>query len=246
MTNEEAKFILSGYRANGRDAEDPTMAEALKRAQMDPALGAWFAREQAHTAAVAAKLADVVPPAGLREAILAGGRVSAGPASWWRRGAKTLAMAAAVAVLISAATMTWWNGRPAGEGDPLAEYAMREVASGVRHAGHGAAVAALQTAMKNPAMRLSEALPVDFSELERTGCRGLRVNGRPVLEVCFEREGRWFHCYIGRVENFPELAERQAPEFITEQGVTAAAWSDGVYRVVVAGRAGREVLAQML
>jgi hypothetical protein len=39
MTNEEAKFILGGYRGNGRDASDALFAEALKQAQTDPALG---------------------------------------------------------------------------------------------------------------------------------------------------------------------------------------------------------------
>src|SRR5206468_40161 len=76
MNNTEAKFILNAYRPNGRDATDATFAAALQQAKADPALGAWFAREQSHGAAVAAKLRAIVPPAGLREAILAGGRVS--------------------------------------------------------------------------------------------------------------------------------------------------------------------------
>ena len=76
MNNTEAKFILNAYRPNGRDANDATFSAALAQAKSDPALSVWFAREQAHGAAVAAKLHEVVPPAGLREAILAGGRVS--------------------------------------------------------------------------------------------------------------------------------------------------------------------------
>lgn len=252
MTNEEAKFILSGYRSSGRDAGDAMFTEALKQAQSDPVLGAWFAREQAHTTVVSAKLSVIPPPAGLREAILAGGRVSGATRAWWRQPA-WLAAAAALAVLIGAAGVWKRTNRApvsaplvASVDDPLAKFALEDALEGMRHAGHGAALASLQLAMKDPAMRLTEALPVNFEELERTGCRTVWLDHRPVLEVCFERNGTWFHCYIGRHEDFPEVAERQAPVFAQSGEVTAAIWSNGTYRVVVASLAGREALAQLL
>ena len=64
MNNTEAKFILNAYRPNGRDAGDATFRAALDQAKSDPALGAWFAREQAHGIAVAAKLREITggPP----------------------------------------------------------------------------------------------------------------------------------------------------------------------------------------
>jgi hypothetical protein len=65
MTNLEAKFVLSAYRASGSDACDPAMQEALQQAQRDPALGAWLEQEQAHAMAVAARLAEVPLPAEL-------------------------------------------------------------------------------------------------------------------------------------------------------------------------------------
>ena len=90
MNNSEAKFILNAYRPGGRDADDATFGAALAQARNDPALGAWLVREQAHGAAVAAKLRVVAPPAGLREAILTGARRDAPGGSnrhgWrWRR-----------------------------------------------------------------------------------------------------------------------------------------------------------------
>ena len=254
MTNEEAKFILSGYRSSGRDAGDAMFAEALKQAQSDPALGAWFAREQAHTTVVSAKLSAIAPPAGLREAILAGGRVSGAGRAWWRQ-PMWLAAAAAVAVAIGGARV--WRkttdgaspGVPAVAAmttDPLARFALEEVGERRPHGGHGAALASLQVAMTDPAMRLTRALPVNFEELERTGCRTVWLDQRPVLEVCFERNGTWFHCYVGRNEDFPELPARSGPVFAERGEVTTASWSNGVYRVVVATLAGREALAQVL
>src|SRR5437879_363453 len=110
MTNTEAKFILAAYRANGGDAGDAAMADAVQQAKNDPLLRAWFQRAQGHDAAVAAKLREISPPAGLREAILAGGRASTGirqarrPA--WLR---PTWLAAAAAILILAGGLGWWR-----------------------------------------------------------------------------------------------------------------------------------------
>ena len=92
MNSTEAKFILQARRPDGADDAEPRFAEALEQARRDPALAAWLAREQAFDAAVAEKLRSTQPPAGLREAILAGAKVSR-PLPFWRR-TQTLAMAA--------------------------------------------------------------------------------------------------------------------------------------------------------
>src|ERR1039458_1792759 len=76
MNNNEAKFLLCAYRPGGRDADDPAFAGALAQARQDPALGAWFAREQAFDTMMASQLGSIAPPPGLREAILTGASVS--------------------------------------------------------------------------------------------------------------------------------------------------------------------------
>ena len=87
MTTQEAKFLLSAYRPDGRDAADPFFAEALAQARSDPELAAWFAREQAMDARISERLGGIVPPQALRESILAGARgasvtlMSSGPAA---------------------------------------------------------------------------------------------------------------------------------------------------------------------
>ena len=99
MNNEEAKFILQGYRPDGTDAGDEAFRAALDQVRHDPALRDWFAREQAFDAGVSAKLNAVPAPTGLREAILAGGRVSSATPTetrWWRSPAM-LAAAASIA-----------------------------------------------------------------------------------------------------------------------------------------------------
>jgi hypothetical protein len=71
MTNQEAKSILGAYRPNGQDAADAVFDEAVRQAQRDPQLGAWFAHSRGLDAAMMGKLRELAPPPGLKEAILA-------------------------------------------------------------------------------------------------------------------------------------------------------------------------------
>ena len=251
MNNTEAKFILNAYRPGGGDAGDAAMAGALAQAASDPALGAWLAREQAHGAAVAAKLREIAPPAGLREAILAGGRISGGqdaatlaPRARWTRPA-WLAAAAAVALLLTA-TVALWSKRTAADA-PLIDFALVDALDGPKHHGHGDAAGTLQGWLGQASTRLgSGAMPVSFTALRTTGCRTVNVAGRDVLEVCFKRDGAWFHFYVARVEDFPNAPAVAGPSFSQSGKVVAAVWADGAHRFVVASMAGRAAVQQLL
>jgi hypothetical protein len=72
MTNARAKFLLSVYRPNGADAEDPAFKEALAQAQRDPTLGSWFREQQAFDELIFAKLRSIEVPANFPTAILGG------------------------------------------------------------------------------------------------------------------------------------------------------------------------------
>lgn len=242
MNNAEAKFILQGYRPNGADASDATFQTALGQVQRDPALHEWFARQQAFDGAVSAKLNEVSVPAGLREAILAGGRVTeAGPTQtrWWRSPAM-LAAAAAIAVIFSAALALWPKQVLADTA--LASYVMTDAAHGELHGGHG--TGSLQAMLADPTTRLGRGLPVSFEALRKGGCRTVSYEGHDVLEVCFNREGVWFHCYIGQRADFPAVAA--APAFLDRDGMSVAAWADEAHVYLVAGKAGRAALQRLL
>ena len=79
MTNECAKLLLSAYRSNGADAQDPVFKEALDQARHDPVLANWFREQREFDEIISAKLRSIEAPAGLREAILAGLRTTAIP-----------------------------------------------------------------------------------------------------------------------------------------------------------------------
>ncbi|MEO0018966.1 MAG: hypothetical protein RLZZ522_2249 [Verrucomicrobiota bacterium] len=70
MDREQARFILSSFRAGGADRADPGFAAALELADADPELGQWLASERAFDAAFAAALVRVPLPEPLRQHIL--------------------------------------------------------------------------------------------------------------------------------------------------------------------------------
>ncbi|MSU25168.1 MAG: hypothetical protein EXS32_15285 [Opitutus sp.] len=247
MNNLEAKFILNAYRPGGRDAGDATFEPALAQARSDPALGAWFAREQTHGGAVAAKLREIAPPAGLRDAILTGARLggsaTAGRRAWWAQ--PSWLVAAAAAVLLAMGTALWPRWQAAGDGD-LTTFAVEDAKLHVLHGGHGLAAAAWQTTLSQSSARVTGLPALDFSALRNTGCRTLSVAGHDVLEVCFQRDGKWFHCYIGRRADFSALANLASPLLVQRGAMGVATWADAAHVFVLASDAGLAAVQRLL
>jgi hypothetical protein len=244
MTHEDAKFILHAYRPDGSDAGDATFGAAVKLAREDPGLARWFERQQAFDRAIAAKLAAVEPPPELRAAILAGGRISGRerPAWWWRP--QWMALAASAVVLVVASVLLW-PGRAAAGGAFVA-FVANDARHPENHGGAGAPAEALQATLSAPENRLGAGLSVDFDALRSTGCRSLSFRGHEVLEVCFKRNGAWFHCYVVRREDFPSLAALAVPAISELSHVEVATWADSAHIYLVAGEAGRAALQRLL
>ncbi len=245
MSNDEGKFVLHAYRPGGRDANDPAFTTALAQAKNDPALGTWFAREQAHATVVAAKLRSITPPAGLREAILAGGNATERGGARQRRWTPSVwfSLAASIAALVAVSVALWPKSN--AQVAELTAFALNDVVHG-RHGGHGGPEKALQAQLSQTDTHLGAGLPVDFATLETSGCRTLRVAGHDVLEVCFVRNGAEFHCYIGRARDFPETGSDDGMTFVQRAGLAAAGWTKGAYRFVVVGDAGLDAVKRLL
>ena len=245
MTNEEAKFILSAYRPGGSDAGSAVFAAALAQAQQDPALGAWLAREQQHAAGISVRLREITPPAGLREAILAGARVSGGipTRAWWRR-PPWMALAASLAVVLGVAANIGWRS-PSVQMARLAAFAVNDTLH-AQHGSHGPAFDTLDRLLSEPATHVSGRLPVDFATLRSTGCRTLSFAGHDVVELCFTRGGDEFHFYVLRQADFPRLPASGAVEFGQRDGLGFASWTDATYRFVTVSAAGVSAIRQLL
>lgn len=248
MNNEQARFLLRAYRPGGRDADDAAFSEALQQAQADPALGAWFEGQQAFDAAVAARLQAVTPPPGLREAILTGARLSrAEPRTWWRS-AGWLAMAASLAVIASlVATYRVWRPGPAqAELAQIADFALTEPAVAHDAGPHADHLGAFGAWLQNPAIRITSDPPVDLAQLKAQGCRAVNIAGHEVFEVCFNRNGGWYHLYLARRSDFAPAQGPAGPVF-REQGQRATvAWTDQECAYVLMARGGADALRRIL
>lgn len=244
MTTEEAKFILSAFRPGGGDTTEAAFEEAMRMAAADPALAAWFAQSRSHDAAVAAKLRLVPPPAGLREAILAGVRVSdpkrsSGLGWGWIGG-----LAAAAAAVIGLLSLRV----PAGPDSGAAAYGGFAINDMVneRHGGQGEPAAALISGLQAKGSRMPSADQIDFEKLKDTGCRTINFAGHDVVEVCFQRDGAWFHLYVTRRDGPMGDSVARGPSFLSEAAGYAAVWSDRRFDYVLASKAGLEAIRRLL
>jgi len=246
MNPEQAKFILSSGRRDERHAADPLFAEALRAAERDPALAAWFERSCAHDREIAAKLATIEPPAGLREAILAGGRASA-----TRRKTRflraTLAAAAALAVGISVSR--WSATANAAEPTDLAKFALADSSRGWVHSHADSVQNQFERWLDEGGGRAGLPLPANLAQLQALeGCRVIDVAGRDVFEICFQHEGRWLHLYATRIEPGENLAPdaRVATTMTGER--CCATWVDTAhgYRVALVGSSDSPVFSRVL
>jgi hypothetical protein len=234
MNNNEAKFILNAYRPDGADAGDPTFEAALAQSRADPALGAWFERAQAFDRSVADKFQEVVPPAGLRESIIAGARLSnaPNPSPWWRR-TPLLAMAASIAVLIAVGVgALWTTNRAQAANQTLPEFATDYVAGSFFLSQRGGNLDELRAWLARQDAPLPAEIPAGFSQLRSLGCKTVQYRGRDVSLICFG-EGKEYHLFIARRSDFPSIQGGVAPVFQVRRGLAAATWSDEQNHYVV-------------
>lgn len=245
MTRDEARFILAAYRPNGGDASDPALAGALNQAGLDPALERWFERSRAFDSAVAGKLAAITPPPGLREAILAGARMSRAPLpprSRWARPQRWVALAAAITLLFGAGV--WTRARLASGPAALAEFALSDLVHG-HHGGTGAATGELERRLAVTAQPLPAEVAIDFTRLRTTGCRTLHFAGRDLLEVCFKRGGGEFHLYVMPRNGEREFGSGSSPVLLARAEGGAAVWSDAQFDYAVVSHDGLDAVKRL-
>lgn len=244
MNNQEAKFILGAYRPDGRDAGDAMFADSLAQTERDPELRAWFERERKRDAAIAQKLSAIAPPPGLREAILVGARASRPRPRWWRHPG-WLAAAAAIAVIATVAVRLQAPSAPAAS--DLASLALRDLAMAhAEHLGHPAELAGVQAQLANATLPLTRHLPINLDQLREKHCRTVQLGGREVFEICFKRDGTWYHLYAGRRSDFAPGAIDPKAQLVSRGKFTATAWGDGEHIYALVTRAGTDAIQRVI
>lgn len=252
MTNEEAKFMLQGYRPNGGDAQDPAFAEALKQVERDPALRAWFEREQAFDRVIVDKLNAVAPPADLRDSILAGSRLSSkstrqNDQAWWQRPwTYGLMAAAALVVLFSMLGLGPVRSAAGVTSEQLFEVAVADAAGAHPDSKHADMLGGFGAWLESPASHFAAGvLPVSAVQLQTDGCRTIDIAGHEVFEICFSRNGNWYHVYIAPRTN-AEALPSVAPVFHQQNELVAMSWSDRQFGYMVSSTTSIEDLRALL
>jgi hypothetical protein len=240
MNREEARFILTAYRSTGEDRENPDFGEALQLVENDPVLADWLAREQAMDRLLVEKLGTVPPPAGLRAAILTGGRMSRRPA--WYRVAKWMSLAAA---LLLFSLLGNYYLRPVSV-DAFAQFAIDYAERGIDLQVEGHDLAKLQDWLSQNKMPLPRDLPGRLAALEKLGCRTANYGGRDVSIICFDASGTEYHLFIAK-KPAGSLLAASGQHRLTSQGAwSAAVWSDAENDYVLASDGDRKFLEHLL
>ena len=243
MNHHEAKFLLRARRPGGKDCKDPVFAEALAQAEKDPMLKAWLDNEAAFDRTVAARLQEIQPPAGLRDAILAGCRVSQRPTNRWKK-PLWLALAASIAITL---TLTL-RLRPAGpSAREFAEFALNDLATaGGMHDGKRPDLGNLQAELATAALPLSANANVSGENLRRAGCRVMKFAGHDVFEICFQRDGSWYHLYAVRIEDLAR-GPFDPRSLLTSKGqFTSTAWKDARFAYALVTGDGSDALHRLI
>jgi len=245
MNREEAQFILHAYRPSGEDAHDPQFTEALALVRDDPELARWFAREQALDAAIAERIHSVSPPPDLRTQLLLARKVIR-PRPWWRKPA-WIAAAAAVALLISAASLLWL--RRNGETE-FASFrgTMSEAALDMRK--HidvmGLDANELKQWLIENRGNPDFVLPPHLADKGIMGCKVLDWHGHQVTLLCLKFGGKHVDVFVINKSDLPRLSLGTAPVFGSEHGMTTAAWRREGKIYFLAGNIPESDLKQLL
>jgi len=243
MNDDEAKFILRAFRPDGSDARDPLFADALAQTEKDPALQEWLESEKALDQAIGGKLREIQPPAGLRDAILAGSRASLRPRAWWKNPV-WLAVAASVAVVLTVSLRLRHSGPSAHD---FAEFAIHEVATGHdTHTWDKPEFMVVQDRFTNAALPLPEHTKIDAAELRRLHCHTVNFAGQEIFELCFERDGKWFHLYAAPVNMLSAGTAVARSLVMTKGNFTATAWKDAQFAYALVTDEGAEALRKLI
>ena len=195
MTSERAKFLLSVYRPNGADAQDPAFKEALDQVRRDPVLANWFRQQRDFDERISAKLRSIEPPAGLQEAILAGLRATAIPQD---RLIRWMAIAAALAL----ALLVLWQTQLGGPGKQdrfmaFYSYALADFKPLPRLQLMTTNFQRTLEFIKAKGAPTAPTVPAALAGLPTAGCKTFVWGGQPVSLTCFNLPGgQLLHLFV--------------------------------------------------
>ncbi|MBI5383826.1 MAG: hypothetical protein HZA90_03975 [Verrucomicrobia bacterium] len=233
MTSSEAKLALLPYRPGALDATEPEMAEALALTQQDAELGRWFEEHCAYQDAVRRKFRSLMPPADLKERILAERKIVR-PQFSWQKPAVWIAVAAVILLFAGLAVMLT---RPAAP-DRFADYRARMVRVALREYRMDIVTNDMTQVRQFMAQRGAPAdyeVPAGLGRTKLTGGGLLKWRGNPVSMVCFDRGDKQMLYLFVLDRTVVKDAPPASPQVTKVNKLVTASWTQGDKTYVLAG-----------
>ena len=258
MDKTTIKMVLSAYRVAGRDAADPIFAEALRAAESDLELKAWFEETQRFDALMVDTLGQVPTPAGLKETILldAASGASFAPArapfyAWRRQAAAGLAMAAGLllAFLLGRLTLPGTVGHTAAADDRSAG-ANRLALQAIAYTGKmpalqfvcfDASAVAGWVEKKAAVLKMGKLIDRPLARLQMIGSSTAEWEGKPVMMIALQNGEQMAMLYIVRAADFPG-AVGDAGEVMEKDGWVSKTGRHGEHLYVLTTKGTRQNL----
>ena len=209
MNSQEAREILESLPPGASAASDARVAEALRQAERDPALGRWLAGLRAFDQSMRVAVAGIPVPADLKASLLASPQIVRIPL--WRDWRARAAAAAVVllaglgALVLQRAPLRFAEFRNEliahdWAGDPHLDFESRDLPQVQRWlSSHGASG--------------DFALPAVLSEWHLHGCRIVERDHEKVSLLCLGNGVKHLHLFVLNRADFPDLPPTDAPDF---------------------------------
>jgi len=247
MNNQEARFILSAYRAGGQDANLPDFHEALQQAQHDPALAKWLARQTAEDAQIAEAFQKITPPADLRANILAGARVTRRHQRW--QYLRPLALAASIILFATFALSPFVHLHRSKTFMPWQAQSIATINDLVENKQHFNHISPepkeLTQWLRASYAPAAPDMPPNLNQLRSLGCKVTEWSGHRISIVCFHlTPSELVHLVTcdGIVTTMPP----NTPRFMEHNGWQTATWIAGARTYMLVTKADAEKLKALL
>jgi hypothetical protein len=199
MNNETAKVILSAYRHDGADAQDPLFTDALQQARLDPELGKWFDEQRAFDHRIFQAVQRIEAPASLKEVLTAAGQgLKARP----RPGSRIPWLALAAVLVVSGLLLVGPLGVNRSKNDSLAVFqkdalAMLSGQPGPKLDLMTPSLPATQDYIARKQGPLAPTLPAALKEMRTAGCLVTEWHHYRVSVTCFlTSDGQLVHLVV--------------------------------------------------
>lgn len=245
MNSEEAKLILQASHSGDADPTDPQIAEALAQTQRDPELLAWFKQQRALDEAIAIKLQEVCPPAGLAEKILMGRKARIPPKRnrFWM----PLALAASILGLLSLTIFLVEKTKPKDT-----EFAaLQSEMTGFLTVFPKLDLATdqwpqiLNWLNKQPALAGAQ-IPASLQRFPGLGCREVKWRDKTLMLVCFAAQGEVVHLFVLPKADLPDAPFNDIPTVARIQNWSTASWTRGEISYLALTKANTAFLQALL